>query len=121
MDYPLSVADLKLHLGNVTLADAALQSLLDGAELAINERAGPVGTVTETHRVSGRLLALNRRATGIVTAIEYTGWPVQLTLDPTDYRLRPSGTILERLATGANPRWRWAGEVTVTYPATDDA
>jgi hypothetical protein len=105
----LSVADLKLHLGNTTTDDAALQRLLDAAEHAIDERLGPVGTTTETHHASGPLLLLRRHATAILSITENG---VALAAD--DYALRPSGGIVERLSSGTHPASRWRGAVNVT-------
>jgi hypothetical protein len=111
----LSVADLKLHLGHTTTENAALQRLLDAAEASIDARIGPLGTVTETHRASGPLLPLTRRAQAVLSVIEQG-----VTLAPNDYALRPSGAIVERLTTGTHPERRWRGSVSITIATPDD-
>ena len=68
-------------------------------------------------RASGDLLMLGRPAEAITSVVEAATW----TLDPTDYQLRPSGTILHRLRTGLNPSVHWRGRVEVVYVPADDA
>jgi hypothetical protein len=112
----LSVADFKLHLsGNVTTDDAALQDLLDAAEAAIEDRYGPIGTISETHQGTGRLMGLDRKAQAILSVSERG-----VALDASDYRLRPSGGIVERLSTGTHPSLRWRGQIEVTLLSFDN-
>jgi hypothetical protein len=111
----LTVPALKLHLGNTTTDDAALARLLDAAEASIDARIGPLGTVTETHRASGPLLPLTRRAEAVLSVVEHG-----ITLAPNDYALRPSGGIVERLSSGTHPSHRWRGSVNITIATADD-
>jgi hypothetical protein len=117
----LTVAELREHI-TTDLGDDALTRLLDAAYDAIDERAGAAGSVTETHRSpSGRLLMLNRRASAIVSVTEQATGSSPLVLDATDYRLRPSGLMLERLATGINPASYFYGPVDIVLTVVDDA
>jgi hypothetical protein len=109
----LTVAQLREHVTS-SLADTALQRLLDDAYAAIAEAIGASGDVDESHRAgNGPLLMLAHAASAIVSVTEdATGTAVAL--DPDDYFLRPSGSLLERLATGPNPRSYWGGRVDLT-------
>jgi hypothetical protein len=115
----LTVAQLREHV-TTSLVDAALARLLDAAYESIDHRIGPAGTVTESLRASGPLLMLSHRADSVVTVTESAESGNPLTLDSTDYRLRPSSSLLERLTTGTNPRARWRGRVDVTYSRAAD-
>jgi hypothetical protein len=114
----LSVADLRRHVTSA-LEDPALQKLLDAAYEAIAAVDGASGNVTEHVRSgSGPLLMLGHTASAIVSVTEdATGAPIALTA--TDYALRPSGSLLERLHTGPNPASYWRGRVDVVYARQD--
>ena len=109
----LTVADLRQHVTSALL-DPALQRELDAAYQAVDHRVGTTAAAVESHRAgSGPLLMLNRAAASISAVTEdATGVPV--VLNAADYALRPSGSLLERLTTGPNPRSRWYGRVDVT-------
>lgn len=110
----LTVADVREHITS-ELIDPALQRLLDAAYEAVAQRAGATGAVTDMLRgASGRLLMLTRQASAITTVTEdAAGVPV--TLNALDYLLRSSGSLLERLDSGPNPRTYWHGRVNVVY------
>lgn len=116
----LTVDQLREHV-TTSLGNDALQRLLNDAYGVIDEELGPTGNVTVSQRAgNGPLLPLARDAETIVSVTEdATGTPLALAAD--DYRLRPSGGLLERLRTGTNPRHRWYGIVDVTLTPADDA
>jgi hypothetical protein len=88
----------------------ALRVLLNAAQETVEERLGSIGPLTETHRPSGPLIGLARRALEVLAVVER-----RVALDPSAYVLRPSGRILER----AHPH-RWHGPVEVTYQPYPD-
>lgn len=87
----LTLAALKRHLVDPPIGDDELRTLLNAAFESIDQRIGAVGSHTETHRGTGRLLGLVRRAKE-VTEIRQNG----TVLDASTYRLRPSGEMVER-------------------------
>jgi hypothetical protein len=112
----LDLAALKVHLGDdVTLSDDTLEMLLDAAREAVDDFVGPVGDAEAHARPSGPLLPLPRRALSIVSVVER-----DVVLNPLDYALRPSGSVLVRLDTGPSPSSRWSGRVDVIYVAVPD-
>lgn len=111
----LSLAELKTHVTS-TLADSALQDLLDAAYDAIIEYAGTDGPVSELYRVHGDLLLLARPAASVVSVIEQ-----DVTLAADDYEIRGTGRTLRRLATGTNPASYWCGRVDVSYMPRSEA
>jgi hypothetical protein len=115
----LTVVQLREHVTS-SLVDAALQRLLDAAYAAIAERAGAAGNLTESLPAGhGPLLMLSHQASAIVSVTEdATG--EALLLDADDYRLRPSGSLLERLDGGTHPHTRWRGRIDLTYTLADD-
>lgn len=115
----LTIAQLKEHIPGLTLADAALQRLLDGAEQSIVQWAGPTGSVTELHDGGGGTLYLRRRASAIGTITESLD-TTPLVLAANDFRLLANGYVVERLATGTNQRSTWPGRVQVVLTAADD-
>jgi len=116
----LTVADLRLRL-DTQLGDTALQSLLDSAYQAIEQRVEPSGPITEYLSARGELLMLSRPADVISDVLEFV-WAGQdgVELDDTDFELRSSGQTLRRLTTGTNPSRWWRGKVSVTYLPRDD-
>lgn len=106
-----------------TLGDEALQRLLDAAYETLDEYLGSdtgdyAGTITEllTPRV-GDLLRLSRRALSVEAVTEGT-----TELEADDYRLRPSGQVIQRLDTGTNPATCWRARADVRYtPLVDGA
>jgi hypothetical protein len=116
----LTVAKLREHVPT-TLGDDALGRLLDDAYAAVAAEVAPAGTVSEMHHAArGRLLMLNHQASGIVSVTERATSPTPVVLDPSDYRLRPSGSLLERLETGTHPRGHWWDEIDVLLTTVDD-
>lgn len=118
----LTVAELRKHLADYPTGDDyddALARLLEAAELAVTDAAGPVGDVTEYGTGGSGYLILNRTASAITSIIEdFDGSP--LTLEEDDYRLSPSGNVLSRLNTGTHSAYRWLGNVQVIYTPVDD-
>lgn len=115
----LTVTQLREHV-TTGLVDDALQRLLDAAYATITSRIGPTGARTELHNGGYRTVALGRPAASVSGVTETIG-TTTTTLNADDYRLRPDGYTVERLATGHNPRWIWAGWVEVTFLPVDDA
>lgn len=118
----LTVAELRKHLPDHPTGadyDDALRRLLEAAEAAITQVAGPVDQVTEFSVGRGAYLILNRPATSFTSITEdFDGTPVALSA--TDYRLSPSGLVLSRLSGGTNPRTNWYGLVRVVYTPQSD-
>jgi hypothetical protein len=112
-DLYLSTDQFRL-LEPTTLPDEALQILLDAAAQDIVDEAGPSGEITERRRASGELVVLSRRALSITSVVEGT-----VTLDPDDYELSLSRSMLRRLRTGPNPSRRWFHPL-ITYLVVDD-
>lgn len=118
----MDLAALRQHI-ETTLEDEALQRLLDDAEGAITTELGPPGAVVEYASGGGTLLVLGR-AIDVLSPVEVTigvdsTTPVVLADD--DYRIRPGGFVLERLASGTNPADYWPGVTTsVSFIAADD-
>lgn len=123
----LTVAEFREHV-TTTLGEDAVQRLLDAAEEAIIERAGPAidvsGSVitdtTERFNPNGRSLMLGWRAESIVEVIERAQWAVPVTLAADDYELSSSGFLLRRLYTGTHPATHWRPFVDVTYSPFSD-
>lgn len=114
----LTVDQLREHVTS-GLGDDALQRLLDAAYVAIAARIGASGTRTELAFGGFRTIALGRPASSVTGVTETVG-TTTTTLNANDYRLRPDTYTVERLSTGTNSRWAWAGAVEVTYTAVDD-
>lgn len=110
----LTVAQAR-DAGISSLSDDHLRRLMESAESAIIEAIGPLNAnadhpVVEHHRASGPLVMLGRRASSVTSVLEGA-----TTLDPDDYQLRDTGTVLDRLNTGAHPSLRWSRDTVVTY------
>ena len=106
----LTAAQAREHV-ETSLEDDALARLLEAAEAAIVERAGPnptedtdTATAEERHSPRGDLLMLSRVPGVIVTVTEGT-----TEVDAEDYAQRPGSAILRRIGRS------WCGPVTVAY------
>ena len=109
----LSLGELR-GLVDTSLGDTSLQTYLNAAYEAIDQRLPPDSPVTELFAVGGDRLMLSRPAESVTTVIEWTGFN-PTTLGSSDYELMPSGQTLLRLHTGSSPAWRWRGRVRVQY------
>lgn len=112
----LTVADLREHIAT-DLGDAALQRLLDAAIAEIERVAGPSGSRTVLLEGRGRFLLLPVEDP-LITEVREDVDGANLLLAADDWRRR--GALLERLATGTNPRTTWLGQVSVTFTTTDE-
>lgn len=113
----LSVDDLREFVGT-NLSEAAVQRLLDAAYRDVYERVGTTADLTEQITAgSGPLLMLSQAAEAIVSVTEDVRGTATA-LDPDDYDLRPSGSLLERLDSGPNPTSSWHGLIEVVYTMT---
>ena len=112
----LTVGQMREYVGT-TLSDEAVQRMLDSAYAAINAQVGPSIRIDELYS-SGPLLMLNQAATSVVSVTEDLRGDAPIVLSSTDYALRSSGRILERLDSGPNGRSRWYGLVRVEYGST---
>lgn len=118
----LTPAEFREHV-TTSLADSALQILLDAAETAIVGRVGEIGVLQDRRRGGGTLLSLSRAAATIGSVIERYGDPLGLTdvpLATDDWTLLPDGYTLRREWTGTHRNDRWADAVIVNYTALDD-
>lgn len=120
----LTTAQVREHI-ETDLKDDALTRLIEDADAQIVEVAGELNTETDTKidEVLANALFLNRRASSITTVVEEVkqgdGSYYSTTLAADDYTLRSEGRIIERLATGTNPRTTWGDTVTITYVPYD--
>lgn len=127
MAFPLTVAQFKEHV-STSLGDDAIGRLLDDAEAAIIERAGPlidgylVTDMTERFKPHGDAILLSRRAEAIVEVKEHAQRVTPTTLAADDYALSSTGMVLRRVRGGTHPATYWHADVDVTYvPYSDDA
>ena len=119
----LTPEEFRQHVTTV-LEDAALQRLLDAAEAAIVEYAGPGDSMVELfgdprhpyeHGDGRRRNVILQFPAASITSITETIWSTVTTLATDDYLIHPNRYTIERLVDGTNPRFRWMGRVTVTY------
>jgi len=115
----LTPDQLREHV-TTSLGDDALQRLLDAAEWAIVNRAGPPGARTELATGGFRYITLARPVASITSIIETDPVGFQTTLDPDDYIIGTGEMVIERLSTGTHPRFRWDWRVTTAYTPVDD-
>lgn len=104
------------------LGDAELQALIDEASGEIIRRYGQLGEpMTELHPGGFISLIPNHPIDPAedITITETSG-ATAIELDPTDFRVLTGNRMLQRLATGANPRSVWGDDVELEYtPASD--
>jgi hypothetical protein len=113
----LAVDDVREFVGT-NLSEEAVQRLLDSAYGDVYALVGTTDDLTEQIRAgSGPLLMLSQAAAAIVEVTEDVRG-ASTALDPDDYALRPSGSLLERLDSGPTPSSRWLGLVEVIYTLT---
>lgn len=93
------------------LGDPALEALYNAQRETVDELLGPIGPITEHRTPAGPLFGLSRRAVEVLEVIEN-----RVALEAEDWRLRPSGLLVERLG-----RMRWHGEAAITYQPLPDA
>ncbi len=101
-----------------------LQLIIDANEAMMNgflsSAAQSDGSATiRVRQMFGRtVMLLPERVASITSVVEhwlYNDSGSDLTLDPTDYRLAPDGTALERLPDGVHQRPYFADELIITY------
>ncbi len=114
----LTVAQLREHV-TTPLVDAALQRLLDAAERDIVLTAGASGSAVETHDSETEFIYPSRPVSAVTSITETLGVTVT-TLAANDYIVWSGGWVIERLATGTNPRGGWTGTVTLTSTGPAD-
>jgi hypothetical protein len=119
----LTVAQAKAFIES-DLEDSALQMLIDAEEADINAIIGGYDSQIDSFNdeTLSNIIVLTRRASSITTITEKIGgdgYYETTTLSSDDYLFR-SNRILERLASGTNPRTTWGNIVTVTYAPVDD-
>lgn len=118
----LTVAEARKHLTDYPTGadyDDALRRLLEAAEGAITERAGPTGNRTEWHTSDKTFIFPYRSVSAVVSITETVGTTVTA-LAANDYRVWPGGRMIERLVTGTNARGSWTGLVTIVYASDAD-
>jgi hypothetical protein len=115
----LNEAQLRDRVKEVAqFSSETVQDMLDAAELAINQRYGELGNVTEIlWGGSSSVLFLKRQPAAIVSIDETTG-DTTTTLDPTDYLI--DGRVLRRLYYGINPADFWGARAVVVYTPIED-
>ena len=119
----ITVEAVREHV-QTTMAEAAIQRLIDDADQTVVDTYGAHGPTVQTDDLrSGpddRLLFLQRPAATITTVTEYVDETNLTALDPTDYRLINGGTTLERITSGANVRSSWGFRTLVVYVISSD-
>jgi len=115
----IAVADVRARV-TTAADDDAVQAAIDAAYEAIAGEAGPVGERTEQHGgTHGPLLLLDHPAEDVARVTEMADTSRPILLDTTDWLLRSTGAVIERLRTGVNPRGHWRGRVDVVYSIGD--
>lgn len=121
----LTVADAQRVPELAGVDSTLLQLSIDDIEEEIVSRFGDygVGPITETIVLasSSAELVLKRRAATITSIKEYASVEASPSreLEPGDYLVR--GFVIERLRSGANPRWSWSPYgIEVVYVPVDD-
>ena len=119
----IDLAGLRLQI-ETDLPDTALQLVLSAVDEELTSKYGSATPVTEVFTGEfRRYLTLNRLANSLssITERESDGTTTVLDisgLSTSDARLVNS-RMVERLATGTNPRSSWAPEISVVYAAAD--
>ncbi len=113
----LTVEQLREHI-KTTLADDAVQRLLDANEAEIIRRFGSGTTVTETLYPLGHGYLFLSWPAAAITTVSETRYGVTTVLAVNDYSHAAGSHILRRLDTGTNSYWAW-DLVTITYTVTD--
>jgi hypothetical protein len=110
-----------------------VQDMVDEALVAIEDLYGPPADpgnpITVYRRGGGRIIDPGRpidvaQAVAITETAAWDWWwggATSVVLAPTDYRITNRGRTIERLHTGAYPRWSWGRDVTITYTPVNDA
>jgi hypothetical protein len=116
----LTVSEFRQHV-KTTLADTAVQRLLDANEAEINDRFGTSTTdaVEVLYPGDVNLLVLSRPAASITSVVEER-YDTDTTLVSDNYRLTPGGWTLERRTTEASPYTTWGDRVVVAYAIADE-
>jgi len=131
----LSLGEARAHI-ETDLNDDALQLLIDDAEAEITEQVGALASQVDiftneessmqffyARETDGLYVFLARKASSISSIVEKVRWGagyLTQTLAADDYLLRENNRVIERLASGTNPRTMWGNVVTVTYVPQDD-
>jgi len=120
----ISPTTLKTFL-TTTLADTALQSIIDAEEMEITQRFGAHTTQIDEleNEIPGQDVFLKRKAASISEVVETVVTAMWMddietaatTLSADDYEIAADGVTVRRLMTGTNPRLRWGERVKVTY------
>lgn len=111
------LAEVRTHV-ETGLADAAVQTLMDAAEEAIDARHGALASQVDD--LPGGLKSVwTTRPIGTITSVIESVGTDDTTLVAADYKKRHD-TQLDRLDTGSNSRQRWGDRVKVTYAPRSD-
>jgi hypothetical protein len=104
-----------------------LQLIIDANEQLMNTRLSAAGINTGSSTIvqfayPASVVLLPERVGSITSISEH--WlfadpSSDITLDPTDYRLAPDGTAVERLIDGPNSRDTFGDEITIEYVGFD--
>lgn len=112
----LTTAEIRTYI-STSLADAALQVLLDATEQDIIAAAGTTTDQTEYADGGYAKLVLTRPIGEVDSVTEYADTASESVLAADDYRI--DGHILHRLTTGTNPAYYWHGPVKVVHDPSD--
>jgi uncharacterized repeat protein (TIGR02543 family) len=117
---------LRAHV-STSLADDALQDIIDAEEAAIIERCGSNAEEVEEFddEYPGALLFPKRPVSSVTSVIEkwvdsFIGGTNPVTLDSNDYEIVAGGKQIRRLSTGTHPLSCWGNRVVLTYTPTSD-
>lgn len=113
----MDLAEVRTHI-ETGLVDAALQTLMDAAQEAIDQRHGELDAETDD-LVGGLKSIWTTRPIGTITTVTETAGSDDTVLDASDY-IKRHNTQLDRLDTGPNSRQRWGDRVKIVYAPRSD-
>ena len=120
----ITVAELKENV-ETTLAEGAIQRLIDDADQTVVDAYGAHGPAVQTDDLRAgpddRFLFPHRPIALVTTVTEYVDETNLTVLDPTDYRVLNKGTTLERITSGVNVRNSWGFRTLVEYVISSDS
>lgn len=122
----ITPTQLRAHM-STDLTDAALQTIIDAEEAALNDYFGSLGTQIEEFddATPGDLIFPARTISTITSIVEkfpdtFLGGYQSTTLDTTDYEIVPGNKSIRRLGTGTHPLTSWGRRVVLTYTPSQE-
>ena len=113
----IDATEMRTHV-ETGIVDAALTTIIDGADQDIIQRHGAVATEVDDLPSKGVEDIFTTRPISSITSVIETIGTTSTTLATDDYVQR-HGQMLHRLDTGTNGRLTWGDRVKVTYVPVD--